>query len=160
MRARVVRDSMKVCHHEIWLRHAVLQCLDGRQTNKAGVELSFATNTLGAFALTRMLEPVLKKSAPSRVIFMSSGGMYTGEPPPPPPPPPCHSLQGFIAAHLFTAWCQSQTCHKARRNLASMLRRDSGLFCSIAVILPPSLSISNSKLLQVPPELAQHFVKD
>ena len=43
-----------------------------------GFELSFATNTLGAFALTLLLEPVLKRSPPSRVIFVSSGGMLTG----------------------------------------------------------------------------------
>ena len=51
----------------------------GRETSTDGLELSFATNTLGAFHLTRLLEPVLKRSAPSRVIFVSSGGMYTGE---------------------------------------------------------------------------------
>lgn len=43
-----------------------------------GYELSFATNTLGCFALTLLLEPVLKRSAPARVIFVSSGGMLTG----------------------------------------------------------------------------------
>jgi len=39
-----------------------------------GIEMNFATNTLGSYAMTRALEPVLKKSAPARVIFVSSGG--------------------------------------------------------------------------------------
>ena len=42
-----------------------------------GLETNFATNTLGYYALTRALEPVLKKSAPARVIFVSSGGALT-----------------------------------------------------------------------------------
>ena len=42
-----------------------------------GIEINFATNTLGSFAVTRALEPVLKASAPSRVIFVSSGGSLT-----------------------------------------------------------------------------------
>lgn len=64
-----------------------VQCLKGRETNAAGLELSFATNTLGAFALTRLLEPVLQRSAPARVVFMSSGGMYSGGWPTPNHPP-------------------------------------------------------------------------
>ena len=39
-----------------------------------GFEINFATNTLGSYALTRAMEPLLKKSAPSKVIFVSSGG--------------------------------------------------------------------------------------
>lgn len=55
-----------------------LQSSKGKSISADGLELSFATNTLGAFHLTRLLQPVLKRSAPSKVIFMSSGGMYTG----------------------------------------------------------------------------------
>lgn len=58
--------------------NSTLQSSEGRSTSTDGLELSFATNTLGAFALTRQLEPVLKRSSPSRVIFVSSGGMYSG----------------------------------------------------------------------------------
>ncbi len=47
-----------------------------RETNSAGVELAFATNVLGPFALTMRLLPVLGRNAPSRVINVSSGGMY------------------------------------------------------------------------------------
>lgn len=39
-----------------------------------GYELNFALNTLGTYALTRALKPALEASAPSRVIFVSSGG--------------------------------------------------------------------------------------
>jgi dehydrogenase/reductase SDR family protein 12 len=42
-----------------------------------GIELTFATNVLGPFLLTNLLIPLLQKSAPSRVINVSSGGMYT-----------------------------------------------------------------------------------
>jgi dehydrogenase/reductase SDR family member 12 len=42
-----------------------------------GVELTFATNVLGPFLLTSLLLPVLIAGAPSRVITVSSGGMYT-----------------------------------------------------------------------------------
>jgi NAD(P)-dependent dehydrogenase (short-subunit alcohol dehydrogenase family) len=42
-----------------------------------GVELTFATNVLGPFLLTSLLLPGLLAGAPSRVITVSSGGMYT-----------------------------------------------------------------------------------
>lgn len=42
-----------------------------------GFELTFATNVLGPFLLTALLLPALRGGAPSRVINVSSGGMYT-----------------------------------------------------------------------------------
>jgi NAD(P)-dependent dehydrogenase (short-subunit alcohol dehydrogenase family) len=42
-----------------------------------GIELTFATNVLGPFLLTNLLIPLLEKSAPARIINVSSGGMYT-----------------------------------------------------------------------------------
>ena len=42
-----------------------------------GFELTFATNVLGPFLLTDLLLPALRRGAPSRVINVSSGGMYT-----------------------------------------------------------------------------------
>ena len=42
-----------------------------------GNELTFATHVLSPFLLTRALRPVLQASAPSRVIVVASGGMYT-----------------------------------------------------------------------------------
>ncbi len=40
-------------------------------------EMTFATMVLGPFVLTRGLLPLLQASAPARVIWVSSGGMYT-----------------------------------------------------------------------------------
>lgn len=47
-----------------------------RTVTGEGVELAFATNVLGPFLLTALLEDRLKADAPSRVITVSSGGMY------------------------------------------------------------------------------------
>jgi dehydrogenase/reductase SDR family protein 12 len=47
------------------------------QLNGAGLELTYAGQVLGPFALTKLLLPQLLAAAPSRVIVMSSGGMYT-----------------------------------------------------------------------------------
>ena len=48
-----------------------------RTHTRDGVELTFATNVLGPFLLTSLLLPALLAAAPSRVITVSSGGMYT-----------------------------------------------------------------------------------
>jgi dehydrogenase/reductase SDR family member 12 len=42
-----------------------------------GNELTFATHVLSPFLLIRALRPLLEASAPSRVIVVASGGMYT-----------------------------------------------------------------------------------
>jgi NAD(P)-dependent dehydrogenase (short-subunit alcohol dehydrogenase family) len=42
-----------------------------------GNELTFATHVLSPFLLTRALRPLLEASAPSRVIVVASGGVYT-----------------------------------------------------------------------------------
>lgn len=42
-----------------------------------GVELAFATNVLGPFLLTALLLPALRRGAPSQVVNVSSGGMYS-----------------------------------------------------------------------------------
>ena len=56
--------------------------LDSRQESADGFELSFATNVLGPFLLTELLLPALEAGAdtsgePSRIVSVSSGGMYT-----------------------------------------------------------------------------------
>ncbi len=48
-----------------------------RSHTDEGFELTFATNVLGPFLLTALLLPALGRSSPSRVINVSSGGMYT-----------------------------------------------------------------------------------
>jgi dehydrogenase/reductase SDR family member 12 len=50
-----------------------------RQKTSDGVELTFATNVLGPFLLTSLVLPALLAAAPSRVITVSSGGMYTAK---------------------------------------------------------------------------------
>ncbi|KAL6048675.1 Dehydrogenase/reductase SDR member 12, partial [Balamuthia mandrillaris] len=42
-----------------------------------GLDRTFATNTMGCFLLTKLLMPALEKSAPSRVVMVSSGGALT-----------------------------------------------------------------------------------
>ena len=44
-----------------------------------GFELTFATNVLGPFLLTDLLLPALRRGAPSRIVNVSSGGMYTAK---------------------------------------------------------------------------------
>jgi NAD(P)-dependent dehydrogenase (short-subunit alcohol dehydrogenase family) len=45
-----------------------------RQTSADGYELRFAVNYLAGFLLTRLLLPLLRRSAPSRIVHVSSGG--------------------------------------------------------------------------------------
>jgi NAD(P)-dependent dehydrogenase (short-subunit alcohol dehydrogenase family) len=48
-----------------------------RQTSVDGIELTFATNVLGYFVLTRALLDMLKKSAPARIVNVAS--TYAGD---------------------------------------------------------------------------------
>lgn len=48
-----------------------------RSTTLDGYELTLATNLLSTFLLTNLLIPRLVESGPSRIITVSSGGMYT-----------------------------------------------------------------------------------
>ena len=48
-----------------------------RERSAQGHELTFATHVLGPYVLTRLLKPALDSGAPSSVIFVTSGGMYT-----------------------------------------------------------------------------------
>ncbi len=49
---------------------------DERERSPEGHELMFATHVLAPFALTSWLSELLSRSAPARVINVSSGGMY------------------------------------------------------------------------------------
>ncbi len=68
----------------ILVNNAGLMVHDGERSAD-DYELNFAVNTLGSYAITRALEPVLKRTAaaagspptPVRVIFVSSGGALT-----------------------------------------------------------------------------------
>lgn len=48
-----------------------------RVTTDEGFELTYAVNLLGQYVLTSNLIPVLVSAAPSRVVMVSSGGMYS-----------------------------------------------------------------------------------
>ncbi len=48
-----------------------------RSTSAQGHELTLATHVLGPLLLTELLRPALTASADSRVVWVSSGGMYT-----------------------------------------------------------------------------------
>ncbi len=50
--------------------------LDEREENSAGLEKTFAINTLAYYRLIEGLRPLLKKSTDGRIINVSSGGMY------------------------------------------------------------------------------------
>lgn len=50
---------------------------DERQRSVDGHELTFATHVLAPFALIDWLSELLERSAPARVINVSSGGMYS-----------------------------------------------------------------------------------
>jgi NAD(P)-dependent dehydrogenase (short-subunit alcohol dehydrogenase family) len=47
------------------------------RTDRTGTELTVLGQVAAPFLLTRMLMPALLDAAPSRVITVSSGGMYT-----------------------------------------------------------------------------------
>ena len=48
-----------------------------RTVTADGLELAFATNVAAPFLLTRLLLGLLRSGAPSRIVNVSSGGMYT-----------------------------------------------------------------------------------
>lgn len=50
---------------------------DRRVESVDGHEITLATHVLGPWALTQALEPKLRASRDARVVFVSSGGMYT-----------------------------------------------------------------------------------
>jgi NAD(P)-dependent dehydrogenase (short-subunit alcohol dehydrogenase family) len=60
---------------DVLINNAGVLPTERRQTSE-GIELTFATNVLGPFLLTALLLPALEAAAPSRVINVSSGGMY------------------------------------------------------------------------------------
>jgi dehydrogenase/reductase SDR family protein 12 len=47
-----------------------------RTRSEDGIELTFAVNVVAPFLLTRLLSDMLAASAPSRIVTVSSGGMY------------------------------------------------------------------------------------
>ena len=48
-----------------------------RRTTRDGIELTFATNVLGPFVLTWLLQEPLRRARGARIINVTSGGMFT-----------------------------------------------------------------------------------
>lgn len=48
-----------------------------RQVSPQGLELTVASQVVGPFLLTALLRPALAAAAPARVLWVSSGGMYS-----------------------------------------------------------------------------------
>ena len=72
--ARRFRDEQRELH--VLVNNAGLLARE-RSLSADGYELAFATNLLGPFLLTGLLVPALEVAAPSTVVNVSSGGMYT-----------------------------------------------------------------------------------
>ena len=47
------------------------------QATSQGIEATVASQVVGPFLLTHLLHPALKRATPGRVLWVSSGGMYT-----------------------------------------------------------------------------------
>ncbi len=75
VRALAQRFTQKAGRLDVLIHNASV--LPSQRTLSAdGIETTFATNVLGPFLLTHLLLPTLKGSAPARIIWVSSGGMY------------------------------------------------------------------------------------
>lgn len=62
-------------HLDVLIHNAGVLLTD-RQVTAEGIERTVAAQVVGPFLLTELLLDRLKASAPSRVLFMASGGMY------------------------------------------------------------------------------------
>ena len=78
-------DSVRALAGRLLERHAGVDVLVNnagvmapeRTSSPDGIELAFAVNVVAPFLLTARLLPGLRSAAPSRVINVSSGGMYS-----------------------------------------------------------------------------------
>ncbi|MBV8229649.1 MAG: SDR family NAD(P)-dependent oxidoreductase [Planctomycetaceae bacterium] len=59
---------------DILINNAGIGTAGARQTSAEGFELRFAVNYLAGFLLTLLLLPLIKNSAPARIVNVSSGG--------------------------------------------------------------------------------------
>lgn len=76
-----VRDLAAVLTDELAAVHALVHnagvMTKGRSTSADGHELTLATHVLGPLLLTDLLSPLLAAEESPRVVFVTSGGMYT-----------------------------------------------------------------------------------
>ena len=74
---RRVADELLARHQRVdVLIHNAGALEDLRRVSAQGVEETVASQVLGPFLLTGLLVPALTAAAPSRVLWVSSGGMY------------------------------------------------------------------------------------
>jgi NAD(P)-dependent dehydrogenase (short-subunit alcohol dehydrogenase family) len=77
--------SLRTAAAEILSRHPAIHVLihnagaldDAHHVNTDGLEFTVASQVVGPFLLTGLLLPALRAGAPSRVLWVSSGGMYS-----------------------------------------------------------------------------------
>ncbi|XP_058488803.1 retinol dehydrogenase 12 [Solea solea] len=74
--ARRILEEEKALH--ILVNNAAISGFP-RQITKDGFEISFATNHLGPFLLTNLLLDLMKRSAPARIITLSSVNHHKGQ---------------------------------------------------------------------------------
>jgi dehydrogenase/reductase SDR family protein 12 len=76
-----VRNLAGRLSDELTRLHALVHCAGimppERTLTGDGNELAFATHVLGPFLLTALLRPLLAADGDGRVVFVSSGGMYS-----------------------------------------------------------------------------------
>ncbi len=78
-------DAMRAAAADISWRHDAVHVLihnagaldDERNTSPQGIEQTVASQVVGPFLLTQLLLPQLEAGSPSRVLWVSSGGMYS-----------------------------------------------------------------------------------
>lgn len=71
-----------------------------RVVTSEGLDGALATNLLGFYRLTTGLTPLLKASAPSRVVNVVSAGMFT------------RVSGGRVAHYRFTSGCRPSPRHR------------------------------------------------
>jgi dehydrogenase/reductase SDR family member 12 len=69
-RLHATEDALHVLVHNAGVME------DARRASADGVELTLATNVLGPFLLTELVADLLAAGAPSRIVTVSSGGLY------------------------------------------------------------------------------------
>lgn len=67
------RIRSQVDRIDLLINNAATAGTPDRRVNAAGLELCWATNTVGHFSLTAQLLPLLKKGVSPRLVFLSSG---------------------------------------------------------------------------------------
>jgi NAD(P)-dependent dehydrogenase (short-subunit alcohol dehydrogenase family) len=71
---RLADDLLEEDRIDVLVNNAGIGTAGGRQESSDGYELTFAVNYLAPFLLTRRLHPLIERSAPARIVNVSSAG--------------------------------------------------------------------------------------